>query len=214
MGHEMHDDVNLQKHSKMTDEKPFRVIIWAVPRSISTCVLKCLGFQPNTQAWFEPYCLAFFTDITCKKMGVSLPRYIKDFNPEAFAGGMASAVKGTKMENAYSPGEIDLSLILRDSVRDQLDSLPAGKSHIIKDMAYSVTGFYDMLPSKESNFKHVFLIRKPECMFPSWRRLLMIQLKIMGMEAGKPIEDATFDMTTDVPFMMPGYMYKCLSLSE
>ncbi|XP_030845055.1 uncharacterized protein LOC115925418 [Strongylocentrotus purpuratus] len=113
---------------------------------------------------------------------------------------MASAVKGTKMENAYSPGEIDLSLILRDSVRDQLDSLPAGKSHIIKDMAYSVTGFYDMLPSKESNFKHVFLIRKPECMFPSWRRLLMIQLKIMGMEAGKPIEDATFDMTTDVPF--------------
>nr|XP_054770115.1 uncharacterized protein LOC129277952 [Lytechinus pictus] len=197
----------------MADEKTFRVIIWGVPRSISTCLLKCLSFLPNTQAWFEPYCLAFFTDISCKKMGFPLPRYARDFNAEAFAESMASVLKGSKMEKEYAPGETDASLVIRDSVRNQLDSLPPGKSHVIKDMAYAVTGFYDTLPCKESNFKHVFLIRRPECMFPSFRRLLMVQLKNMtmmrGEDPGNSFEDENFDMTTDVPFMMPGYMYKC-----
>ena len=92
----------------------------------------------------------------------------------------------------------------------QLDSLPAGKSYVIKDMAYAVTGSYEFLPRKESNFKHVFLIRRPECMFPSWRRLLMKQMKNMGYFLGdKDLDEESFDMTKDVPFMMPGYSYKC-----
>ncbi|XP_071477504.1 uncharacterized protein [Diadema antillarum] len=192
----------------MADEKTFRVIIWGVPRSISTCILKCLSFQPNTQAWCEPYCHAFFVDFLYTRMGFKMPRLMKDFNLTAFEADMAAKVKGTPLENKFHPREMDASLILRDSARMQLDSLPADKSYVIKDMAYAVTDFYDMLPSKEANFKHVFLIRRPDRMFPSWRRLLFKQMT-EGMSAGKPLEEETFDMTTDVPFMMPGYTYKC-----
>ncbi|XP_072170483.1 uncharacterized protein [Diadema setosum] len=192
----------------MADGKTFRVIVWGVPRSISTCVLKCLSFQPNTQAWYEPYCLAFFNDFTCASMGFKLPRLMKDFDPAAFGAGMAAKVKGIPLEDKFDPSKLDTSLFLRDSVRMQLDSLPADKSYVIKDMAYGATGFYDMLPTKEANFKHVFLIRRPDRMFPSWRRLLFKQMT-EGLSMGKPLEEETFDMTKDVPFMMPGYTYKC-----
>lgn len=79
----------------------------------------------------------------------------------------------------------------------------------MKDMAYGVTNFLDLLPSKESGFKHTFLIRDPERMFPSWRNLLMAQMKEHPLPGQKPINESTFDLTTDPGFMMPGYTYKC-----
>ncbi|XP_041486072.1 uncharacterized protein LOC121432276 [Lytechinus variegatus] len=192
----------------MSDSKPFRVIMWCVPRSISTAIAKCFSFIDNTEVWFEPYCLAFFQDFTLKAMGVPLPRSCGDFDPEALLGPMKAMMKGSPMEHAFMPEKMDVSLMLRDGIRQQLESQP-DKPIFIKDMAYGVTGYLDLLPKKEAGYKHTFLIRDPERMFPSWRTLLITQVAQMPMPGRKSVDPATFDMTTDVPFMMPGYTYKC-----
>ena len=76
-------------------------------------------------------------------------------------------------------------------------------------MAYGITNYLDMLLKKETGIRHMFLIRDPERMFPSWRTLLMKQMAQMPMPGLPPIDPATFDMATMVPFMPPGYTYKC-----
>ncbi|XP_030835798.1 uncharacterized protein LOC593133 [Strongylocentrotus purpuratus] len=192
----------------MSDTKPFRVIMWCVPRSISTAIAKCFSFVDNTEVWFEPYCLAFFQDFMLKNMGVPLPRSYDDFKLEAFFTQMGAMLKGTPMEHLFTPEKIDGSLFIRDGVTRQLDD-PSEKPIFIKDMAYGITGYLDLLPKKETGFKHTFLLRDPERMFPSWRNLLMAQMAQMPTPGQKPIDPDTFDMTTDVPFMMPGYTYKC-----
>ncbi|XP_071485187.1 uncharacterized protein [Diadema antillarum] len=193
----------------MSDRKNFRVLMWCVPRSVSTAIAKCFSFIDNTQVWFEPYCLAFFQDFQMGMMGLQLPKRAEDFDSQQVFEKVAVMLKGTPMEGMFSPSMIDMSLFLRDSIRKQLDSLPADKSVFIKDMAYGISNHHDLLPSKDSGFRHTFLIRDPERMFPSWRNLLMAQLKQMPMPGQKEIKPETFDMTEDPPFMMPGYTYKC-----
>ncbi|XP_041485635.1 uncharacterized protein LOC121431923 [Lytechinus variegatus] len=190
------------------ERKPFRVIMWCVPRSISTALTKCFSWIDNTKIWFEPYCLAFIQDYAMKSMGVTLPAKAADLSPD-FVSQLNAATKGTPLENRLKPEVMDLSILLRDGVREQLDSLPDDQSVFVKDMAYGVTNFLDLLPSKESGFKHTFLIRDPERVFPSWRNLLMAQMKRLPLPGQKPIDESTFDMTTDPGFMMPGYTYKC-----
>nr|XP_054773250.1 uncharacterized protein LOC129281334 [Lytechinus pictus] len=193
----------------MADPKPFRVIMWCVPRSISTAIAKCFSFIDNAEVYFEPYCLAFFQDFTLKMMGMPLPKSSSDFQPEAALARIGAMVKGTPMEAMFMPEKINMSLFIRDGVRQKLDDQPADKPTFVKDMAYGVTGYLDLLPKKEAGYKHTFLIRDPERMFPSWRTLLMAQVAQMPIPGQKPIDPATFDMTTEVPFMMPGYTYKC-----
>ncbi len=35
-----------------------RVILWALPRSVSTSFLKCMTKMPNSEMWFEPFWMA------------------------------------------------------------------------------------------------------------------------------------------------------------
>ncbi len=35
-----------------------RVILWALPRSVSTSFLKCMTTMPNSEVWFEPFWMA------------------------------------------------------------------------------------------------------------------------------------------------------------
>lgn len=78
-------------------------------------------------------------------------------------------------------------------------------------MAYGVTDFLDLLPTKDSGYQHTFLIRNPKKVFPAWRRLILAQLTSDQPPSGQAptFDETTFDMTSDVPYMMPGYSYKC-----
>ena len=69
--------------------KQARVILWGVPRSISTSFLKCLTFVEDSVCWHEPYLYANMvgtdgtnTPVTqkmMKEMMVSRKRFIQMF---------------------------------------------------------------------------------------------------------------------------------------
>ena len=40
------------------NEKQARVILWGVPRCVSTSFLKCLTFVEDSVCWYEPYLMA------------------------------------------------------------------------------------------------------------------------------------------------------------
>ncbi len=37
-----------------------RVMLWCLPRSVSTSFLKCMTNVPNSQCWYEPYLMACY----------------------------------------------------------------------------------------------------------------------------------------------------------
>ncbi len=39
----------------MSKSEITRVMLWCMPRSMSTAFLKCMTYVPGTQAWYEPY---------------------------------------------------------------------------------------------------------------------------------------------------------------
>ncbi|XP_030835396.1 uncharacterized protein LOC105445821 isoform X2 [Strongylocentrotus purpuratus] len=165
------------------------------------------------QVWFEPYTMAFFQDFQFKqRTGSYLPNSADDFDSKDFMRQKRLHAQGTSLEHLFNLPSVDETLILRDSVRRQLSSIPAGESVFVKDMAYGVTDFLDLLPTKDSGFQHIFLIRNPKKVFPAWRRLILAQLTSDQPPAGQAPtfdDETTFDMTSDVPYMMPGYSYKC-----
>ena len=51
-----------------------RVIIWCVPRSISTALTKCLSFIDGMQVWFAPYVYCRVARLNLKQqLGLDLP---------------------------------------------------------------------------------------------------------------------------------------------
>nr|XP_054773171.1 uncharacterized protein LOC129281255 [Lytechinus pictus] len=196
----------------MADTKPFRIILWCVPRSASTVLTKCFSFIENTQIWFEPYTVAFFQDFQyMQRTGSYLPRSAVDFDTGEFMRQKRYHAQGTSLQHIFDLPTVDESLILRDSVKRQLDTIPDDKSVFVKDMAYGITNFLDLLPSKTSGYRHTFLIRNPKKVFPAWRRLIIAQLTSddKSTNPGQIFDETAFDMTADVPYMMPGYSYKC-----
>ncbi|XP_071485188.1 uncharacterized protein [Diadema antillarum] len=193
----------------MTDQKPFRVVMWCVPRTASTAVAKCLTALDNTQVWFDPYGIAAMQESSLKMMAVEMPKSWDEFRPQELLTKLGAMVKGTPLEEKFKPELYDTSVWVRDGCRRQLEALPAGKSVFVKDMAYGVTGHLDLLPSKASGLRHTFLIRDPARMFPSWRKILIETMKAMPMPGQKPPDEATFDLTTDHPLVRPGMTYKC-----
>ena len=107
----------------------------------------------------------------------------------------------------FKIGSISFFYSSHSKVRENLNSLPADVNVFVKDMAFSVTGNYSDIPDGESGFRHAFIIRDPERMFPSWRNLLLNMAQTMPGRS--PVTAEKFDFTKDVSFMMPGFTYKC-----
>lgn len=55
--------------------EPTRVMLWSIPRSLSTVVTKCISFIDGMEVWFEPYF------ICQENLRVRNPDYLPD-NPK------------------------------------------------------------------------------------------------------------------------------------
>ncbi|XP_071803337.1 uncharacterized protein [Asterias amurensis] len=133
-----------------------RVLLWAVPRSCSSVLLRSLSNIPDSQIIFELYTSA--TD------------------PNRLGGPTVST------EPTYEGIELDGNGLLKgpgsgfkssicsfEWVKRQLEADYQGKKVIIaKEMAKFITGRYDLIPK---GYQHMFLIRNPYKVFPSWKKL-------------------------------------------
>ena len=142
------------KHAK-------RVMLWSVPRSISTVFEKCFSFYPKTQAIHEPFVCAFH------------------FGPERHPPPPGSFLAKENQEEHHKqldeiqidlPVAFDLNQCTFKFAKEVCEGSFPGKELVFcKGMAYALDGRYDYLPE---GYRHTFLIRNPYRVFPSYKKLL------------------------------------------
>ncbi|XP_041461813.1 uncharacterized protein LOC121413116 [Lytechinus variegatus] len=181
-------------------EAGHRLMIWCVPRSGSTALLKCISFlqvptatkdssdgvatsshekeadadsKSGTEAWFEPYNMSRYVRMANRKVHKEeLPPEL-DGNEEKYHG----ALKAMNSMFQMVPGGVknpNLYLISLKGIQQTLENSQS-KIVVVKDMASGIHGHFNFIPT---GFRHVFLIRDPRQVFPSLRKLFVGFLKL------------------------------------
>ncbi|XP_063954712.1 uncharacterized protein LOC129259337 [Lytechinus pictus] len=180
-----------------------RLIIWCVPRSGSTALLKCLSFlreHPTTkdsnglatcshekdddsgtdtttengaEVWFEPYNMSRFVRMASRKVHNEELPPELDGNEENYY----RALKAVDLMLPLVPGGLKNPNPYLISLKGIKQTLETSKSKIIvvKDMACGIHGHFNLIPAR---FRHVFLIRDPKQVFPSLRKLFLGFLRL------------------------------------
>ncbi|XP_071948559.1 uncharacterized protein [Antedon mediterranea] len=143
----------------MADDKQVRVILWCVPRTVSTAFEKSMSNLDAMQIINEPYASAFI------------------FGPEMFQPSEVFAKNQEKMIAITS--QVDLGTgagwettkatykYIKENVL--MAEYPDKKVVFVKDMAYGIAWKLHMLPE---GYRHAFLIRNPVKVFLSWKKVL------------------------------------------
>ncbi|XP_072051997.1 uncharacterized protein [Amphiura filiformis] len=163
-----------------------RVILWGVPRCVSTTFLKCLTFVEDSVCWYEPYLQAqlFGTDGSITPFLKEILSQMKDQMPP-----LDDSSQLLLGDNLYEASKHSLSW-----VRERLEEEYPGKKLIfIKDMVQGIDGHYNALPT---GYRHTFLIRHPLKVFASLKKMWA------------PMPGPKRKLQEMIPFMPPGYYFK------
>ncbi|XP_038045564.1 branched-chain-amino-acid aminotransferase-like protein 1 isoform X1 [Patiria miniata] len=159
-----------------SSENQVRLLIWTVPRSLSTVLSKCLSFVENTKVFFEMYESIFIAP------GVKTEDEMANMSEEEQKFLLAVREKA----HGISAG-VDASQCTFQGVKEQLEEAHTGKKFIFsKDMAYAVM---DRLESIPKGFRHLFLIRHPLKVFPSWKRSFLPLVPYMSLADDYRLDD-------------------------
>ncbi|XP_071498151.1 uncharacterized protein [Diadema antillarum] len=170
-----------------------RLIVWCMPRTISTALAKCLSAIEGLEVWFEPFCYSeTAANVYKQAVGRDLPK-VYDGNEEAIASAaeILSNIVGSKIE---------ADRIAFSAVKKALESTTA-KYVIVKDMAFGVRD-KDSRAYIPAGYRHVFLIRHPVRAYSSYRRAAFKQLTSMGVLKGDARNLETFDFGVE-DFLLP-----------
>ncbi|XP_071488749.1 uncharacterized protein [Diadema antillarum] len=157
--------------AKFTSDGNARVIMWCVPRSVSTAMTKCMSFVDGAEVWLEPYVVSkiakdfrelYYTDFE------QLPIDI-DGNEEVYL----DAVK--KLNLGCDTQSFKLDLLSPIKLKQKFDSIPSTTKFVfVKDMASGMPpSRYQYLPDPSSGFRHFFLIRHPVKAYKSFRKTML-----------------------------------------
>ncbi|XP_072018470.1 uncharacterized protein [Amphiura filiformis] len=170
----------------MADTKPTRIILWAVPRTTSTALAKCMSFVAGCQVIDEPYTAAYHIGPERVKLQPQLEQFVGPIMQSQFEQMKAIPLEA---DLAY-----DHDVCTYEWVKGQLEADYPGHSVVFcKEMAYGLQGKYDMIPQ---GYRHVFLIRHPHKVFPSWRKML-------AESASRLTGNENFRMCDLPPFLLP-----------
>ncbi|XP_022110219.1 branched-chain-amino-acid aminotransferase-like protein 1 [Acanthaster planci] len=138
-------------------EKQARVILWALPRTLSTAFLKCMSGVPDSKMFYEPYTAAYL-------FGPDRP-YADAPRPANSDGGTPEAAKDCGAISGFED-----TICSYRWVKEQLEApFPDKRLIFCKDIAYCLDKKYEFLPR---GYKYIFLIRNPEKVIPSWKKLI------------------------------------------
>ncbi|XP_072014952.1 uncharacterized protein [Amphiura filiformis] len=170
--------------------KQTKVVLWSTPRSLSTVLMKCLSFVPNSALWFEPYMGAMYygPEATCTPS--SSPRLWK---------GHPGKDQETLARQIQLPEDVgyDVSKSTYKWCQEQLEAEYPGKSVVfVKEISCAISMRFDAIPR---GYKHSFLIRNPLKVLPSWKKSHYLY------EMDGPYEDYKIK---DSKIPTPGYFFK------
>ncbi|XP_071489701.1 uncharacterized protein [Diadema antillarum] len=151
---------------KTTEDGRARVIMWCVPRSVSTAMTKCMSFVDGAEVWLEPYVISRF----------ARELYKSDPLPLDIAGNEEVYLDAAKSLNlGVDTQSFNLDLLSPVRLKQKFDSiLPTTKFVFIKDMATGMPpSRYKYLPDPSSGFRHCFLIRHPVKAYKSLRKTFL-----------------------------------------
>ncbi|XP_072042868.1 uncharacterized protein [Amphiura filiformis] len=149
-----------------TDPKPglTRVFIWCVPRSLSTVLTKCLSYVDGIQIFDEP-CISAF------KYGPEGKTPIANQLDQIESIRASALNQEVLFEHAFDDSKCTYGWI-----RQQLEAdYPGKKVLLVRDHAIFLDAKYDTIPP---GFRHVFLIRHPYKVFPSYKSALTKHLNM------------------------------------
>ncbi|XP_041478895.1 uncharacterized protein LOC121426603 [Lytechinus variegatus] len=168
-----------------------RTIIWGVPRTVSTALLKCLSFIEDIQVWFEPYTYCRAAQVHAKQlMGVDLPNEYEG-NEEVYRR-VADYLRERRLGNTTKPENISYAFIGR-----QLEA-STSRHVLVKDFALTVN--QDQRQFIPKGFKHIFLIRHPLRVFASTRKSIFNQLVASGLLTGEAAVEENFNLDRDYKY--------------
>ena len=149
---------------------PIRVMLWMIPRTLSTAFTKCLSFVEGIQIISEPFIYAYYCG----------PEGKQNDNPDM------KQKYGDFLEKADNMSEMDQVNLEEGFTADVCtyrwckrlleDDYPGKKVVFCKDAPYTLCGqFDDRLPR---GYQHTFIIRHPHKVFISWKKLAQKFLQI------------------------------------
>nr|XP_054773508.1 uncharacterized protein LOC129281610 [Lytechinus pictus] len=163
--------------------------------------------RPKGKIWFEPYCSIFMSEQGVQAAGLDFPKTEADI--ESFQKTIQALDEDHQLRKTYDAKQLDTTFLLHSTLQEALNSLPADKNIFVKDIAHGATGHYCDLPGKQAGFRHTFLIRNPERVFPSWRSLLYKIEQKFPRPRQKVLHEDTFNFIEDAAYVAPGFSYKC-----
>ncbi|XP_072025492.1 uncharacterized protein [Amphiura filiformis] len=168
--------------------KQARVLLWGVPRSVSTSFANCMTYVQDSVVWFEPY---FAADWFGRDGNTT--QFLMNYNKTKKNVAYPLDANIQTGDNIYEAAQHDFTWVKKKLEEEQ----PGKKVIFVKDMIQGIAGHYDALPD---GYRHAFVIRHPLKVFASLRNLNDKVHQLSG-HAGR-LADLTPHL---VP---PGYFYK------
>ncbi|XP_072167240.1 uncharacterized protein [Diadema setosum] len=166
--------------AKTTSDGPVRVIMWCVPRSVSTAMTKCMSFVDGAEVWLEPYVISKIAKDVRKLYHADSDPFPLDIdgNEEVYHETAKNLNLGGDLQN------FKLDLLSPVKLKQKFDSVhPTKKFVFIKDMAFGMPpSRYQYLPDPSSGFRHFFLIRHPVKAYKSFRKTMLEAIEEMDPE--------------------------------
>ncbi|XP_071940934.1 uncharacterized protein [Antedon mediterranea] len=146
-----------------------RVILWCIPRTVSTAFEKCMSNLDDVQIINEPYVSAFTIGPEKFPPPEGLEKEIDIFIEKSNA-----IVSG--YDGGWEP-DVATYKFIKENI---LEAEYPGKNVVFaKDTSYAITWKLHMLPK---GYRHAFLIRNPVKVFPSWKKMLNNFQKTLSSE--------------------------------
>ncbi|XP_071483415.1 uncharacterized protein [Diadema antillarum] len=185
--------------SAETSKGGSRVIMWCVPRTISSALTKCLSAVQDLEVHFEPYQYCFAAAAAHKaSCGEDIPMMYEG-NEEALA-------EAAQFVSTAAGSRVEPKRLAYGSVKEMLET--ATSKHVfVKDMGAG------MVPSNAlqyipKGYKHTFLIRDPIRSISSYRQAMYTQFLQLGLLEGESADERTYDIERDDKFFPPGCFMK------
>ncbi|XP_072043326.1 uncharacterized protein [Amphiura filiformis] len=179
-----------------TAHKPVRVMLWGLPRSLTTVLTKCLSYVDGIYVIHEAFTSALVT------------------GPEKDIQDVQGL--GSFMENAANMSDSNVEVQCWEDkictfqwVKDTMEADYPGKKIIFcKDIVTCIPNHLDMIPR---GFRHTFIIRHPTKTFLSLRKMFIQNF----LPSGVPVDQFQLDSLTEshqeeIPFKIIADLVKHL----
>ncbi|XP_003729370.2 uncharacterized protein LOC100890253 [Strongylocentrotus purpuratus] len=187
----------MEGRSDELDVQPeVRVIVWSLPRTISTVLTKCVSFVDGINVHLEPYGYAHAS-------WLGLQGFSHQELPVTYEGNEALFEQAAQIMGEFTKSKVDPKRLPFTTVQSELETA-TGKYVFVKDQSHAmIPQFRQFLPK---GFRHVFLIREPSAIFSSYRKAMYKQ--VTGLKMLEKSEEEYDIVEDDVVGMQPLNLYK------